>query len=79
VHLLACLPDKSTTLILCSADLIGLFYEEVQKIRGLFAAEAPVHSWLIVACTHFQEGPDKLGLWGPLPTQTGVDRDHQTW
>jgi hypothetical protein len=73
------LADKSTTLILCSADLIGLFYEDVQKIRQMFTAEAPAHSWLIVACTHVHEAPDTLGLWGPSPTMTGVDSDYLDW
>jgi hypothetical protein len=73
------LADESTTLTLCSADLIGLFYEDVQKIRKIFTAEAPAHSWLIVACTHVHEGPDTLGLWGASPTQGGVDGDYLDW
>jgi hypothetical protein len=70
------LADKSTTLVLCSADLVGLFYEDVQKIRELFAAEAPAHAWLIVACTHVHSGPDTLGLWGPSPSQSGVNAEY---
>jgi hypothetical protein len=73
------LADKSTMLVLCSADLIGLFYEDVQKIRSLFAAQAPAHSWLIVACTHVHSGPDTLGLWGPSATKSGVNTDYLDW
>ena len=67
------LADASGSLTLCSADLIGLFYADVQKIRELYAAGAPANSWLIVACTHVHEGPDTLGLWGPSPTESGTD------
>lgn len=73
------LADNSTTLTLCSADLIGLFYEDVQKIRGLFAAEAPGHAFLIVACTHVHSGPDTLGLWGPSASESGVNAAYLDW
>lgn len=73
------LSEHSTTLTLCSVDLIGLFYEDVQKIRSLFAARAPAGTWLIVACTHVHSGPDTLGLWGPSPTQTGVNSEYLDW
>src|SRR5262245_17618946 len=52
------------TLLLCAADLIGLFYDDVQKIRARFAEHAPKGWLLIVASTHVHEGPDTLGLWG---------------
>lgn len=73
------LADRSGSLTLCSADLIGLFYEDVQKIRELFASTAPANSWLVVACTHVHEGPDTLGLWGPSPTQSGADPAYVDW
>lgn len=73
------LADKSATVTLCSADLIGLFYEDVQKIRTLYAAEAPPHSWLIVACTHVHSGPDTLGLWGPSALKSGADSEYLDW
>jgi hypothetical protein len=73
------LADRSTTLALCSADLIGLFYSDVQNIRRFFAVKAPANSWLIVACTHVHEGPDTLGLWGPSATQSGADPAYLDW
>src|SRR5262245_16514019 len=65
--------------VLCSADLIGLFYDDVQKIREIFSSRTPAGSHLIVACTHVHEGPDTLGLWGPSASETGVDVQYLDW
>lgn len=59
--------------VLCAADLIGLFYYDVQHIREYFRDQAPRGAWLVVACTHVHEGPDTIGLWGPSATESGVD------
>ncbi len=67
------------TLLLCAADLIGLFYDDVQKIRARFAEHAPKGSLLIVASTHVHEGPDTLGLWGPTAGESGVDPAYLDW
>lgn len=64
------------TLVLCSVDVIGLFYEDVLKIRDQVKAQAPHVSHLIVASTHVHEGPDTLGLWGPDPLHTGINEDY---
>src|SRR5260370_4074220 len=64
------------TVVLCAADLIGLFYDDVQKIRETFRTEAPAGSHLVVACTHVHEGPDTLGLWGPSALETAVDASY---
>lgn len=49
-------------LVLCSVDVIGLFYDDVRKIRDQVKAQAPEVFHLIVASTHVHEGPDTLGL-----------------
>jgi hypothetical protein len=64
------------TLVLCSVDLIGLFYDDVLKIRQQVKTQAPEISHLIVASTHVHEGPDTLGLWGPDPLHTGIDETY---
>jgi len=64
---------------LCAVDVIGLFYDDVLKIRERVKAQAPEVSHLIVAATHVHEGPDTLGLWGPTPLQTGIDEDYLQW
>src|SRR5713101_6096724 len=62
------------TVALCSVDVIGLFYDDVLKIRRQVKAKAPEVSYLIVSCTHVHAGPDTLGLWGPSQLQTGINK-----
>jgi hypothetical protein len=64
------------TVGLCSVDVIGLFYDDVLKIREQVKVQAPEISDLIVASTHVHEGPDTLGLWGPTPFETGIDQNY---
>jgi hypothetical protein len=64
------LQAQALPVVLCSADLIGLFYDDVLEVREMVRnrvdrPELP----LIVAVTHNHEGPDTMGLWGK---QTGV-------
>lgn len=67
------------TLVMCEADLIGLFYDDVLKIRAKVEAQTPQVTHLIVASTHVHEGPDTMGLWGPTPFQTGIDEKYMDW
>ena len=66
-------------LVLCSVDVIGLFYDDVLKVRDQVKARALEVSHLIVASTHVHEGPDTLGLWGPDPLHTGIDEEYLDW
>ncbi len=67
------------TLEVCAADLIGLFYDDVLKIREAMKTQAPEVTHLIVASTHDHEGPDTMGLWGPGPLQSGIDEKYMVW
>ncbi|HTS67570.1 MAG TPA: hypothetical protein VMO17_01205 [Terriglobia bacterium] len=67
------------TLVVCAADLIGLFYDDVLKIREMVKVQAPEVTHLIVASTHDHEGPDTMGLWGPGPLQSGIDEKYMAW
>jgi hypothetical protein len=67
------------TVAMCSADLIGLFYDDVLKIRTKVKAQAPETTHLIVASTHDHEGPDTMGLWGPTPLESGIDEAYLDW
>lgn len=60
-------------IVLVAVDLIGLFNEDVRKVRALFEARSPGVP-LVVASTHDHEGPDTLGLWGSGRFSSGVDR-----
>ena len=61
------------TLVVCAADLIGLFHQDVLKVRSKVEAQLPDVTQVIMASTHDHEGPDTLGLWGPAPLKSGVD------
>jgi hypothetical protein len=70
------------TLVICSADLIGLFYDDVLAIRRRFEQSqqnTSSESFLIVASTHTHAGPDTLGLYGPNALQTGLDVKYLDW
>src|SRR3974377_261770 len=41
-----------STVTMCSADLIGLFYDDVLKVREELRAQAPEVAHLVVASTH---------------------------
>jgi hypothetical protein len=70
---------NSSSIVLCVADLIGLFYEDVLRIRTRFRAQTNSNALLIVACSHVHEGPDTLGLWGLSALETGVDPGYLEW
>ena len=67
------------TLALCEADVIGLFYDDVLKVREKVKAQAPEMTEVIVASSHDHEGPDTMGLWGPTPFQSGMDEKYMDW
>jgi len=55
-----------------TADLIGLFKDQVDEIRK----ELKDFENVMFSCTHSHEGPDTLGLWGQTPFQSGTDPDY---
>lgn len=52
---------------ICAVDVIGLFHDDVLKVRAA-APEAQV----IVASTHVHEGPDTMGMWGARQGVSGI-------
>ena len=66
-------------LVVCSVDLIGLFYDDVLTIRRAFQQKTSNTTFLIVASTHTHAGPDMLGLYGPGPLASGIDRKYLDW
>ncbi len=61
-----------------SLDLVGLFLEDVTKIRNRASSEHLRANDIIVSCTHNHQGPDTLGLWGPSMGESGVDPSYQS-
>ena len=66
-------------LALCEVDVIGLFYDDVLKVREKLKTQAPELTQVIVASSHDHEGPDTMGLWGPTPFQSGIDDKYMDW
>ncbi len=64
--------DGTDKVALVSVDVVGLFHPFVESMR----AKLPGFKYVLVSATHNHEGPDTLGLWGPNPLQSGVDRDY---
>src|SRR5712692_7060303 len=68
------------TVVLCGVDSIGLFVDDVDKIRaevkkqlaikGKSKAQDPS---VVVAATHDHEAADTMGLWGPAQGQSGIN------
>jgi hypothetical protein len=67
------------TLVVCAADLIGLFHQDVLKVRAKVKAQLPDVTQVIVASTHDHEGPDTLGIWGPALLKTGLNVKYLNW
>src|SRR3984885_130747 len=61
-------------LVVCEVDLIGLFLDDVERIRAKVSGAD-----VVVASTHVHEGPDTMGLWGPAAAQSGINADYNTF
>jgi hypothetical protein len=55
-------------LVICGLDVIGVFWDDVQKVR----AKVP-NADVVVAALHDHEGPDTMGQWGAMPGQSGIN------
>ncbi|MDD5630218.1 MAG: hypothetical protein PHU21_14215 [Elusimicrobia bacterium] len=67
------LKEGRRTVALASLDLLGFSHDDVEDLRRLAGFGAPGR-YLFVAATHVHSGPDTMGLWGPLPGLSGVDK-----
>lgn len=57
---------------IASVDLVGVQLEVTEAVRARLEGFA----YVLVGSTHNHEGPDVIGLWGPSPVVSGVDRDY---
>lgn len=59
------------TVALVSLDVVGFFYEEIERVRAEYAAahpDAPI-DMIVVSSTHTHEGCDTMGYWGIVDRQ----------
>lgn len=68
--------DGQSRLGLVALDAIGLFHDDVLAVRRRLSPELKL-AYTIVCTTHNHSTPDLLGLWGPHPLRTGVDRRYR--
>ncbi len=66
------LSDGKRKVAVVSVDLVGFFLDNVEHVRKAL----PGFDYVLISSTHNHEGPDTLGLWGPSPLQSGVDRQY---
>ena len=69
------LQPGAAPLVICGVDSIGLFWDDVQKIRTAVKQRFNKAD-VIVAALHDHEAPDTMGLWGPTASQTGINEDY---
>jgi hypothetical protein len=59
--------------VICGVDSIGLFWDDVAKIR----AKVP-GATVVVCATHVHQAPDTMGLWGPNRATSGIDDSYNS-
>lgn len=67
------LQQGDTTVALVSLDVVGFFYDDVEEVRVLAAAEGVDVDHIMISATHNHEAPDTLGQWGQMVGKRGVD------
>jgi hypothetical protein len=70
------LQPANTPLVICGVDSIGLFWDDVARIREAVKAKLGHPADVIVAALHDHQAPDTMGLWGPNPAASGIDEDY---
>lgn len=64
-----------TPVLICGVDSIGLFWDDVQKIRAIVKQKVGRVD-VVIAALHDHEAPDTMGLWGPTSTESGINEDY---
>jgi len=75
---LAVQPAKKP-LIICGVDSIGLFFDDVARIRKAVDTRLGHPADVIVAALHDHQAPDTMGLWGPKPGISGLNEDYNSF
>ena len=67
--------DGTTRIALVALDAIGFFHDQVVDARNRIGKDLNV-DYCMIASTHVHEAPDLLGIWGPSPLKSGVNKDY---
>jgi hypothetical protein len=66
-------------LVMCGVDSIGLFREDVLKIRELVKQQYGKEVDVVVAALHDHQAPDTMGLWGPSEGKSGINEAYNSY
>jgi len=73
------LQPADAPLVICGVDSIGLFWDDVQRIRQTVKTKLGRDADLVVAALHDHQAPDTMGLWGPNPGTSGINEDYNSF
>jgi hypothetical protein len=65
------------TVAVVSLDIVGLFRDDMERIRSHETLRGMDIDHVVVSSTHLHEGVDTVGLWGRTGVETGVNRRYQ--
>jgi hypothetical protein len=68
-----------TPLVICGVDSIGLFWDDVVRIRQTVKAKLGRNADVVVAALHDHQAPDTMGLWGPNAATSGINEDYNSF
>lgn len=68
--------DGRSKIALVVVDAIGMFHDDVIRIRKKISRSLPEIDHVIVSATHCHEVPDLMGQWGPSLFKRGVNKDY---
>lgn len=69
----------STRIGFVVVDLIGWFYQDIEKTRVIVQDLGVDLDHLIVSSTHTHEAPDTMGLWGRSATSSGYSEEYSQY
>lgn len=73
------LQPAETPLVICGVDSIGLFWDDVSRIRQTVKTKLGRDADVIVAALHDHQSPDTMGLWGPNQATSGINEDYTSF
>jgi len=68
--------DEQTRLGMCVIDMIGFGHDDVVSVRKRIQEKLNL-DYLIISSTHVHSSPDLMGMWGPNPFTSGVNKTYR--
>ncbi len=68
------LRNGEVTIVLVALDLVGYFWDEVEKIRAAIGTN--LVDYIAIGSTHTHEARDSIGIWGVSEGEAGLDPEY---